>query len=66
MYRAVVAVDRLMCGIYTTISAEAMKYKPEHGWADISTLEDAEQFDKVEQWLSIYQLLSLLYLSSFR
>ena len=67
MYRAVVAVDRLVCGIYTTISAEAMEYKPEHGWADISTLEDAEQFDKVsEQWLSIYQLLSLLYLSSFR
>ena len=42
MYRAVVAVDRLVCGIYTTISAEAMEYKLEHVWADISALEDAE------------------------
>ena len=42
MYRAVVAVDRLVCGIYNTISAEAMEYKPEHVWADISALEDAE------------------------
>ena len=25
MYRAVVAVDRLVCGIYTTISAEAVE-----------------------------------------
>ena len=37
-----VAEDRLVCGIYNTISAEAMEYKPEHVWADISALEDAE------------------------
>ena len=39
---AAVAVDRLVSGIYITISAEAMEYKPEHVWADISALEDAE------------------------
>ena len=37
-----VAVDRLVCDIYNTISAEAMEYKPEHVLADISALEDAE------------------------
>ena len=62
MYRGVVAVDRLVCGIYTTISAEAMEYKPEHGWADISTLEDAEQFDKVSNgYLSINYYLYFTY-----
>ena len=39
---AAVAVDRLVCGIYNTISAEAMEYKLEHVWADISALEVAE------------------------
>ena len=47
-------MDRLVCGIYTTISAGAMEYKLEHGWADISTLEDAEQLDKADKVSNIY------------
>ena len=67
MYRAVVAVDRLVCGIYTTISAEAMEYKPEHGWADISALEDAEQLDKVSNnEMIIFTLLLIIQVSGLQ
>ena len=64
---AAVAVDSLVCAIYNTISAEAMEYKPEHGWADISALEDAEQLDKVSNnEMIIFTLLFIIQVSGLR
>ena len=60
-------MDSLVCAIYNTISAEATEYKPEHGWADISALEDAEQLDKVSNnEMILFTLLLIIQVSGLQ
>ena len=60
-------MDSLVCAIYNAISAEATEYKPEHGWADISALEDAEQLDKVSNnEMILFTLLFIIQVSGLR